>query len=329
MNTFDIVIPTYNRFDFIERTINSVKQQNYNNWNLYILDNASTDNTKDLVETFLCEKIHYVVNETNIGMLRNWKKAISEIGNAKYIVLISDDDELQDDFLEKANEAINEYPDLGLYSSSVYVKNEDSKSAWMSEYIVKKNKIFQVCPPSQNLHYFLAGNPISPAAIMLKKSCVKSIIDFHLSYSKFWAFDRYWWAQIALTNTTVFCCIPTAIYHQHNQSESSNLSKNNFDLLMESFRVTAKISNTAFNLELVTINQFKLEIIKLNPEHQLDVLCSLILFGHKNLNDFALQYFNENNELVLSKIASFKTKMAYQFLGIKVMSYIRMFKSRT
>ena len=329
-NRFDIVIPTYNRVTFIEKAINSVKNQNYNDWNLYILNNASTDNTEEFIKTHLSEKIHYVCNDTNIGMVRNWLKGITEVGQERYVVLLSDDDELGVDFLFRANEAINRFPNLGMYSSAVYVKSNNKTSTWMSEYIDKDNKDYEVCLPGQNLHYFLGGNPVSPAAMVLNREGLNSITDQYLSNCSAWGFDRYWWAQIALKNTVVFCCHPTAIYHQHNESETNNLNKNSFDKTAQTLRLTANIINTAYNLELITIESLTAEIKKLKAQGQLDTLTSLILFGRKELYEAALIYYKDDFELLFENNNSSRLKkLTYKFLGIKLISLIRMHKSRS
>lgn len=327
-NSFDIVIPTYNREGFIERAINSVINQKYTDWNLYILDNASTDNTENFVKQFLSEKIHYVSNDKNIGLVRNWMKSISEIGNEKYVVLLGDDDELGEVFLLKANEAINLFPNLGLYSSSAYIKKGNSTHVWISEYIDTANKVYEVCLPAQNLHYFLGGNPVSPAAMLVKRASLKSITDYNFSYTSAWSFDRYWWAQIALMNTIVFCCEPTATYYQHDKSVSYNISRNNFDQTAHAFCVTAKIINTGYNFDLVTVESLSAELKKLSAQAQLHVLCSLILFGHKCFYDFALIYFAVNNKILLSN-QNYVMRIIYRLLGLKLISFMRMYKSRT
>jgi glycosyltransferase involved in cell wall biosynthesis len=325
---FDIVIPTYNRRVFIERAINSVQSQKHTNWNLFILDNASTDDTEEFVKGLLSEKIHYIRNESNIGLVRNWHKALTHVGNEKYIVLLGDDDELGEEFLVKANEAINLFPKLGMYSSATYINNRGEISKWKCEYFNDIDEDYHISLPGKNLHYFLGGNPISPAAMMVNRESFKSISDSYLHATTSWAFDSYWWAQIALKNTMVFCTTPTATYYQHDQSESVAINKNKFDQLCQQLQVSANILNMASNLELASIDTIKYEIEKLKSQKQLDVLCSLILFGKKELNDFALEYFIENNRLLISNINSKKTKMAYKFLGIKKIAYIRMYINR-
>ena len=52
-NSFDIVIPTFNRAHSIDCAINSVLNQTYTKWNLFILDNCSTDDTQEVVSKYL------------------------------------------------------------------------------------------------------------------------------------------------------------------------------------------------------------------------------------------------------------------------------------
>ena len=52
----DIILPNYNKENFLEETINSVLKQNFNNWKLFIIDNCSTDGSKKIIETFTSNK---------------------------------------------------------------------------------------------------------------------------------------------------------------------------------------------------------------------------------------------------------------------------------
>lgn len=53
-----IVIPTFNRGDLIPRAIKSVLQQSYQNWELIIVDDGSTDGTKDLIDNYMRQDGH-------------------------------------------------------------------------------------------------------------------------------------------------------------------------------------------------------------------------------------------------------------------------------
>ena len=73
-----IITPTYNRADFIEQAVNSVLAQTYTNFELLIVDDGSTDNTRDLLEPALTDSRVRYFRQENQGqsVARNW--ALSE-----------------------------------------------------------------------------------------------------------------------------------------------------------------------------------------------------------------------------------------------------------
>ena len=66
MIKFSVIIPTYNRANLISKAIKSVLYQTYKNWELIVIDDGSTDNTKDIVEEFQKEdnRIIYLKQKT-------------------------------------------------------------------------------------------------------------------------------------------------------------------------------------------------------------------------------------------------------------------------
>ena len=65
--TVSVVIPTYNRAPLIGRSIKSVLNQTYQDFEIIIVDDASTDNTKEVVSNFNDERIRYIQHEENKG----------------------------------------------------------------------------------------------------------------------------------------------------------------------------------------------------------------------------------------------------------------------
>ena len=68
-----IVIPTFNRSKFLERAIDSIFSQTYKNWELIVVDNSSTDDTRDMLKKFSGDKLSVftVNNHGVIGYSRN------------------------------------------------------------------------------------------------------------------------------------------------------------------------------------------------------------------------------------------------------------------
>lgn len=90
---FTIIIPTFNRAQELSKAILSIINQTSDNWNLIIIDDGSTDNTKDGIQKHLTiDKINYIYQEhSGVSMARNHgiKLALSD-----YIIFLDSDDEL-------------------------------------------------------------------------------------------------------------------------------------------------------------------------------------------------------------------------------------------
>lgn len=91
MILFSIVIPTYNRAEFIKTTINSVLEQTYFNFELIVVDDGSTDGTQEIIENYLADiRIQYFkVNNRERGAARNFGTLKSK---GDYITFLDSDD---------------------------------------------------------------------------------------------------------------------------------------------------------------------------------------------------------------------------------------------
>jgi len=103
-----IILPTYNRADLVARCIESVLSQSYTNWELIIADDASTDNTSAIVETYTGDpRIRYHRNKTNQGLPRNRNITIA-LSRGDLIFFIEDDLTMEPDCLEILVDTYNE-----------------------------------------------------------------------------------------------------------------------------------------------------------------------------------------------------------------------------
>lgn len=86
-----IISPTYNCGHFISETINSVLSQSYENWEMIIIDDNSSDNTPDIVKQYTDNRIRYFRNETNEGAALSRNKALKE-SHGRWIAFLDCDD---------------------------------------------------------------------------------------------------------------------------------------------------------------------------------------------------------------------------------------------
>lgn len=95
-----IIMPSYNTARYIGESIASVKAQTYTDWELIIVDDASTDDTDDVVKRVLSPKIRYLKNERNCGAAVSRNRALCE-ARGKWIAFLDSDDLWPPDKLEK------------------------------------------------------------------------------------------------------------------------------------------------------------------------------------------------------------------------------------
>ena len=88
-----VAIPTFNRLNLLKRAIESVVAQNYQNLQIIVSDNASTDGTREYLSQLDREQIQIVFCEQNLGMVANWDRCLDR-ASGQYFLLMSDDDAL-------------------------------------------------------------------------------------------------------------------------------------------------------------------------------------------------------------------------------------------
>lgn len=86
-----VIMPSYNTADFICRTIESVLAQTYENWELIIVDDHSTDETDNVVAQYTDPRIQYVKNETNSGAAISRNRAL-RMAKGRWIAFLDSDD---------------------------------------------------------------------------------------------------------------------------------------------------------------------------------------------------------------------------------------------
>ncbi|WP_158671900.1 glycosyltransferase family 2 protein [Bradyrhizobium guangdongense] len=95
-----IAIPTFNRSRLLKGCLESALAQSYANIEVLVSDNASTDDTGRVLETFADPRLRVVRQQRNIGLLPNWNACLAA-AQGEYIVFLSDDDRIAPNFLDR------------------------------------------------------------------------------------------------------------------------------------------------------------------------------------------------------------------------------------
>lgn len=118
--SFSFVMPAF-KSEFLSKAIDSILRQSYSVFELIIINDASPENIQEIVDQFHDDRIIYKENEKNIGgrdLVSNWNHCIQYAKN-DYLILATDDDTFEPDFLSEAIRLIEKYPHTNLIRSGV------------------------------------------------------------------------------------------------------------------------------------------------------------------------------------------------------------------
>ena len=102
-----VIIPTRERSDTLQSSLKTCVVQDYDNLEIIVSDNFSTDNTREIVESFDDPRIRYINTGQRLGMSGNWEFALSHVSGG-YLTFLGDDDGLLPDAISTVNAIIQE-----------------------------------------------------------------------------------------------------------------------------------------------------------------------------------------------------------------------------
>ncbi|MBH5372007.1 glycosyltransferase family 2 protein [Bradyrhizobium sp. CNPSo 4016] len=106
-----IAIPTYNRAALLKGCIASALAQTYPHFEVLVSNNASPDDTAQILDQFSDARLRVITQETNIGLLPNWNACLAN-ARGDYIIFVSDDDRISPALLERCVALIDQHPQL-------------------------------------------------------------------------------------------------------------------------------------------------------------------------------------------------------------------------
>lgn len=147
-----IILPTRNGARFISEAITSVQNQTYNSWELLVIDDGSTDETKDVVMKYIQHdpRIRYIQNETNLGIQKTLNIGL-HVSQGMFIARIDDDDRWSmPDKLEKQVVFLQQHPEYVLVGTGIEIVNEQHATLYthlfpQSDLAIRKNILSQNC----------------------------------------------------------------------------------------------------------------------------------------------------------------------------------------
>jgi glycosyltransferase involved in cell wall biosynthesis len=126
-----VIIPTYNHGRFLRQAVASVLEQGYENIEVLVLDNASTDNTREIMHAFASDRrIRYMCNPRNIGPSYNVLNGI-QIARGRYLSTLMADDYYNPGYLSRLLPRLLEKPEAVVGYTAIRWVNEGGQALAM------------------------------------------------------------------------------------------------------------------------------------------------------------------------------------------------------
>ncbi|EKE04165.1 MAG: Glycosyl transferase, family 2 [uncultured bacterium] len=210
-----ICIPNHNYENYIKETIDSILAQTYQNFEIIVIDDKSTDKSVEIVKSYSDPRIKLYENDINLYTFRTNNKAMS-LAKGELITILHSDDKYAPNFLEEIVKSYNKYPQHKVFITGVYFyHSEDDKLTPWHPYKsggVKSQKEVLIRLYHQNN----IGNGVN---VVIHRDCLKTVGVFSSEYKYIADYDYL----LRLANRYEFVYIPEMLtyYRVHNANATS------------------------------------------------------------------------------------------------------------
>lgn len=233
MPIVSVVIPNYNHALFLKQRINSVLEQSFVNFEVIILDDCSTDNSKELIEKYRGHPriSHIAYNVINSGStFKQWKKGI-ELAKGKYIWFAESDDHADPQFLERMIPLFDSGMNIGLVFCNSHIIDTNGKiidntnnwgQVYVSEQANERKTYFNGYKFCTDHLLLLSRIPNASAVLFTKELVTKNLnwIDERLINSGDWKL----WIHISLHSNIVWLNEELNYFRKHANNVTNTVS---------------------------------------------------------------------------------------------------------
>jgi glycosyltransferase involved in cell wall biosynthesis len=211
-----ICIPAHNAARYLPKAIDSALAQEFEDFELVVLDNASTDETREICEAYRDPRLRYEYEATP-GQSIAWNRCL-DLASGEYVILLHADDELRPQFLTRAVELLDSHHDVGLVHCAVEHIDETGAPLQLQQLfdtdVLDRDEVVL-------RRLLLEGCKINPAGVIARREVYDSVGGF--TDQVVWGVDWHMWIRIAMGWPVAYVSEPLARYRQHTASGTSGV----------------------------------------------------------------------------------------------------------
>lgn len=215
-----VIIPLYNKEDYISTSIKSIFKQSYNDYEIIVVNDGSTDKSVNIVKAFNDRRIR-IINQENAGVSAARNKGIEE-AKGEYIAFLDADDVWNEDYLATLMELVENYPQCDVFATNYEFCDANGKriktiirGIQFQEKTGVLNNYFEVASKSHP--------PICSISIMIRTNAIRSIGGFPIGIKS--GEDLLTWARLAVKYKIAYSKKACSIYNIPNTSSFAKPSR--------------------------------------------------------------------------------------------------------
>jgi len=205
--TISVVIPLYNKGPHIARALNSVLNQTFQDFEVIVVDDGSTDDGADIVKGFNDPRIR-LIHQENQGVSAARNLGIDE-ARAELIAFLDADDEWLPDHLNIILRMRERFPEAGAYTTAYFMKYHDKCS--LQEYHKIPPSPWEGIIPDYFRSASVGRPPATASTVAIPKRIFEDVGKF--SIETWWGEDMDQWGRIAIKYPIAFSWKGAAVYH--------------------------------------------------------------------------------------------------------------------
>jgi glycosyltransferase involved in cell wall biosynthesis len=179
MPRISVMIPAYDAESFIGPAIESVLCQDFKDYEICVIDDASQDRTAEVVKSYLDDnRVEYVRNEHNLGLTRNWNRCL-QLSTGSLVQILQADDLIDSDYLSIVTGIFDTMPSAGFVAATC--RHIDSHGQVTNPGVARSSGLYKA--GDQAVATFLTGGFPHVSSIVLKRECYEQVGGFD---EEFW-----------------------------------------------------------------------------------------------------------------------------------------------
>lgn len=307
-----VLIASYNHEKFAKEAVESVLNQTYKNFELIIINDCSTDNTKKVIQSIHDPRIKFYSNKTNLGFMKT-RNLLLKKAKGELIAFHDTDDVWLPEKLEKQINIMKNDPSISACFTAASIINEHGTiyteqsecDAPLDLYKQQKKSMSEIAK-----HFFYKGNFLSHSSVLIKKNIIDKLGDFDVRYLQLQDFD-YWCRLVSQYNIYITSDILMYVRrasHGHT-GLSSNTDTNSIRLINESINIIYNFVNNLSKERFIYL--FNNELLhKIESDNDLLAEKYLLLLKWKCMGEInklpAFWFINNNWSKELQQILTIK-----------------------